>query len=54
VGYVATANAAIGGAGGAGRDGGNAEIWNQWNIDTDGEDSDGIVAQSIGGGGGNG
>ncbi|MEO8062207.1 MAG: autotransporter outer membrane beta-barrel domain-containing protein [Pseudomonadota bacterium] len=54
LGYEAGAAAAVGGAGGAGKKGGNVEIWNSWNILTDGDDSDGIVAQSVGGSGGNG
>ena len=45
---------AIGGQGGAGGAGGNVEIVNKGTLSTKGADSNGIFAQSIGGGGGNG
>ena len=54
LGWDGAASAAVGGAGGAGKHGGEVQVWNDWNIFTDGLDSDGIVAQSIGGSGGNG
>lgn len=44
----------LGGAGGDGSDGGRVEVENSGAITTRGDDSHGLVAQSIGGGGGNG
>jgi len=49
-----TANFAVGGNGGTGGDGGVVKVTNTGDIDTTGDASDGIYAQSIGGGGGNG
>ena len=43
----------IGGIGGAGNDGGHVIVNNSGRIFTEGRNADGIVAQSIGGGGGN-
>ena len=43
----------IGGIGGAGNDGGHVTVINTGRIFTEGKNADGIVAQSIGGGGGN-
>jgi hypothetical protein len=45
--------AAVGGAGGAGSDGGTVDVNNSGNIRTTGGFSYGLIAQSIGGGGGN-
>jgi hypothetical protein len=46
--------AAVGGKGGAGNDGGVVEVHNSGNIVTTGVNARGIVAQSVGAGGGNG
>jgi hypothetical protein len=44
---------AVGGSGGSGGDGGDVSVVNNGRIVTTGDGADGIVAQSIGGGGGN-
>jgi hypothetical protein len=49
-----TAGLAIGGAGGTGNTGGNVTVTNGGLVDTSGIGAHGIVAQSVGGGGGNG
>ncbi len=54
VGYSASTSVSVGGAGGAGGNGARVEIFGDALIRTDGLDSDGIVAQSVGGSGGNG
>ncbi|MBB3808182.1 autotransporter outer membrane beta-barrel domain-containing protein [Pseudochelatococcus contaminans] len=52
VGIVTSISVAIGGAGGSGSTGGTVDITNNAMISTSGENSSGIYAQSIGGGGG--
>ena len=53
VGLLSVATA-VGGGGGAGNDGGIVNVLNEGLITTDGANSTGVFAQSIGGGGGNG
>ncbi|MCX5571707.1 hypothetical protein [Kaistia nematophila] len=48
------ASVAIGGSGGAGQNGGEVTVGSTGNIETRGDQSIGIFAQSVGGGGGNG
>jgi hypothetical protein len=50
----ATLNLAVGGTGGAASSGGNVKATLRGNITTQGAGADGLIAQSIGGGGGNG
>jgi uncharacterized protein YhjY with autotransporter beta-barrel domain len=54
IGVVFSAGIAVGGSGGVAGDGGTVTLYNGYHITTLGTDSIGIVAQSIGGGGGNG
>jgi hypothetical protein len=49
-----TLNVAVGGTGGSGGDGGTVNVNNAGAVATMGDDSDGLIAQSIGGGGGKG
>ncbi|MGE5303856.1 MAG: hypothetical protein ACM3TN_11070 [Alphaproteobacteria bacterium] len=54
VGRTVNAEVSIGGSGGTGNDGGNVSVGNSGTIQTFGDESYGILAQSIGGGGGSG
>ena len=54
VGYIASASVAVGGTGGDGGNGGTVRVNGDTTILTDGVDSDGMLVQSVGGGGGNG
>ncbi|HEY3814257.1 MAG TPA: autotransporter outer membrane beta-barrel domain-containing protein [Caulobacteraceae bacterium] len=54
IGYIGAISIAIGGAGGDGGDGGNVHISGDAQIETHGNNSDGIDIQSVGGGGGTG
>ena len=53
-GVGAAVSAGVGGTGGKGGTGGTVKATYDGNIDTKGNDSEGILAQSVGGGGGNG
>ena len=54
VGYSGSLSIAVGGKGGDGGKGGQAELNGTATVNTSGENSDGILVQSVGGGGGNG